>query len=269
VSPQAIDKDAVARNFSEAAGSYDRWASAQAAIADALVARLPAGFDPARIADLGCGTGMLSVRLLARYPDAALVGIDLAEGMIAHCRARRTGGDRATFRVGDAEDPASLPGGVDLVASSCAVQWFVDLPRAIRAWAATLRPGGILALAALVRGTFPELAAAHAAAFGAPFPGLDFPDPGTLADAVRAAGLRILSADPVTRVSMHADAREAFRSFRKIGARVPGRAPLGHGEMRRLIAAMTREGDVSGEVALTHHALVIVAEKEEGCADCS
>jgi SAM-dependent methyltransferase len=182
--------------------------------------------------------------------------------MVAHCRARRIGGDRATFRTGDAELPSSLPRDVDLVASNCAVQWFSDLPGAFRSWAASLRPGGILALAALVRGTFPELAAAHEEAFGAPFPGLEFPDPGLLADAVRSSGLAIRSAERVDSVSAHADAREAFRSFRKIGARLPGRAPLAHGEMRRLLAAMGRQGSGAGEVTLTHRAIVLIAEKE-------
>ena len=53
------------------------------------------------------------------------------------------------------------------------------------------------------------------------------------------------------------------------GARIPGRAPLGHGEMRRLIAALGRQGNDAGEVELTHRALVNVAKKEEGGADCS
>lgn len=264
-----IDKDAVARNFSAAAGSYDGWAAAQAGIADALVRRLSADFRPALIADMGCGTGLLSGRLLARYPSASLVGVDLAEGMIAHCRERRVGGAGASFRTGDAEDPGSLPAGIDLIASSCAVQWFADLPATLRMWAAALPPGGVLGLAALVHGTFPELAAAHLDAFGCVFPGLDFPHPDALAAEFRATGLRLCVTEAVTVASAHADAREALRSFRKIGARVPGRRPLGHGEMRRLLAALGRHRNTDGEVTLTHRAVVLVAKGGAPCADCS
>jgi malonyl-CoA O-methyltransferase len=262
VTPLAIDKHAVARNFSDAAGSYDGWASAQAGIAEALVRRLPPGIAPDRIADLGCGTGLLSARLLARYPEASLVGVDLAEGMVAHCRARAIGGARAAFRAGDAEDPAALPRGADLIASSCAVQWFADLPSTLAHWASALPPGGVLALAALVRGAFPELDAAHAAVFGSPFPGLDFPPADALAATLREAGLALRTAERVEVASEHDDAREALRSFRKIGARVPGRAPLGHGGLRRLLAALDRHRNAAGRVTLTHRAVILVAVKE-------
>ncbi|HEY3489273.1 MAG TPA: methyltransferase domain-containing protein [Candidatus Deferrimicrobiaceae bacterium] len=258
----AVDKAAVARNFSEAAGSYDGWASAQAAIAGALVRRLPPGFDPARIADLGCGTGRLSELLLARYPSASLTGLDLADGMIAHCRSHAIGGGRAAFRRGDAECPSSLPDGVDLIASSCAAQWFSDLPATLRMWADALPPGGVLALATLVRGAFPELDAAHAAATGSPFPGLAFPEAAALAPVVRAAGLRLLADDPVAPQATYPDALGALRSFRKIGARVPGRPLLSPHGMRRLLAALDHTRNAAGEVTLTHRAHVLVAQKE-------
>ena len=43
---------------------------------DDLPASLPAGSDPARILEIGCGEGALTTRLAARYPDARIVGID-------------------------------------------------------------------------------------------------------------------------------------------------------------------------------------------------
>lgn len=256
-----VDKDAVARNFSAAAATYDGWAPAQAAIAGALVDRLPSAFSPALVVDLGCGTGMLSSRLLARYPGARLVGVDLAEGMVARCREEGLGRGRATFRVGDAEDPASLPPGADLVASSCACQWFASLPSATAAWAAALPPGGIIALAALVEGSYAELAEAHREAFGLPFPGLDYPSAAEVEALAAVSGLRLCAADAIEVISKHADARDALRSFRKIGATLPGRRPLGPGETRRLLDALGRRAGEGGIVPLTHRAFVLVAEK--------
>lgn len=260
----AIDKGAVARNFSAAAGSYDGWASAQGAIAEALVRLLPPDLRPSRIADLGCGTGTLGALLLARFPGASLVGVDLAEGMVERCRARFEGDSRARFLAGDVERPGSIPPGCDLVASSCAVQWLDDLPATLRMWAAALPPGGHLALATLVRGSFPELDGAHAEAFGVPFPGLDFPGEAELAAALRSGGLRLLASEPLVAVSPHADANEAIRSFRRIGARIPGLAPLSPARMRRLLAALGRRRDASGAVPLTHRALLLLARKERG-----
>ncbi|MCB9762318.1 MAG: class I SAM-dependent methyltransferase [Alphaproteobacteria bacterium] len=52
----------------------------RARIADALAERLRA--PPRRLLDLGCGTGQELLRLAARFPDAALVGVDLSPGML-------------------------------------------------------------------------------------------------------------------------------------------------------------------------------------------
>jgi tRNA G46 methylase TrmB len=42
----------------------------------------------ARIADIGCGSGEITSRLAARYPDAELVGVDILEDSVAHARRR-------------------------------------------------------------------------------------------------------------------------------------------------------------------------------------
>jgi trans-aconitate methyltransferase len=48
-----------------------------------LLRRLPAGFTPAAVLDIGCGTGRLLRRMQKRWPSAVLTGVDLAEGMLA------------------------------------------------------------------------------------------------------------------------------------------------------------------------------------------
>ena len=48
----------------------------------AALKSLPSGFTPTGILDIGCGTGRLLRRMHARWPQAFLVGIDLAEGMV-------------------------------------------------------------------------------------------------------------------------------------------------------------------------------------------
>jgi SAM-dependent methyltransferase len=40
----------------------------------------------ARILDLCCGTGLSTAALVATYPDADIVGLDISRGMLAHAR---------------------------------------------------------------------------------------------------------------------------------------------------------------------------------------
>lgn len=54
---------------------------------------------PARILDLGTGPGTLLLAALAQWPDATGLGVDRSEAALAY--ARRNGGDRAEFRLGD------------------------------------------------------------------------------------------------------------------------------------------------------------------------
>lgn len=254
----ALDKAAVSRNFSAAAGAYDGAAAAQDAIAEGLVRALPQDFTPSSIVELGCGTGLLTARLLRRYPAATLRGLDLAEGMIDVCRRRLGSVPRARFDVADAEDPRVCVGPVDLVAASCSAQWFTDPEGTLRRWGAALAPGGLVAAALLVRGSYPELDAAHRAAFGAPFGGLAFPGEDEAVALLRSAGLVALRAEPAVAAVAYGSARDALASFRGIGAVLrgqPGQGALGAGRTRRLLAAY----GALGAAQVTHRVLHVIA----------
>lgn len=259
----ALDKAAVSRNFSAAALAYDGAAAAQDEIAEGLVRRLPGRFAPATVVELGCGTGLLSGRLLRRFPAASLLGIDLAPGMIEACRRRFAGEPRARFAVADAEDPGACAGPVDLVAASCAAQWFADAEGTFRRWGRALAPGGFVAAALLVRGSYPELQAAHRAALGAPFPGLVLPGAEEALDLLERAGLAPVLADPDAVAVRYRSAREALASFRDLGAVLrgqPDRAALGAGAARRLLGAYEAHCGPGG-ARVTHRVLHVLARR--------
>jgi malonyl-CoA O-methyltransferase len=256
-----LDKGAVARNFSAAAERYDGWAAGQERIAEGLLRVLPPGLAPAAIAELGCGTGLLTGRLLARFPRAALLGLDLAPGMIEACRLRFAGVARARFAVADAEDPRACAGSFGLVATSCAAQWFVDPAGTLRRWAGALAPGGVVAVALLLRGSYEELDLAHRAALGTPFPGLALPGEAEARALLAAAGLEVLRGEGEVMAVSYPTARDALASFRGIGAVLdgqPGHAALGAGRARRLLAAYAALSP-GGEVRVTHRVLHAVA----------
>jgi release factor glutamine methyltransferase len=74
---------------------------------------------PLRILDLGTGTGAILLALLAEFPDAEGLGVDISEEalLVAQDNAQRTGlAERASFRQGDWS--ADIAGPFDLIVSN-------------------------------------------------------------------------------------------------------------------------------------------------------
>jgi ubiquinone/menaquinone biosynthesis C-methylase UbiE len=103
------------------------------------------GSAPARILDVGCGTGEISERLLELFPDASLIGIDLEVKHLERARQRsaRFGG-RAQFEKGDALQLPVPDASFDLVVCRHLVQAVPDPARVVRELARAARRQGRL-----------------------------------------------------------------------------------------------------------------------------
>jgi len=101
-----------------------------APVNDALVAAATAEaepFDDPRILDVGCGAGATSLALAAAIADAAIVGIDLSETLIAAARERAgEGAGNLRFEVGDAARWTPARAGFDLLVSRHGVMFFEE-----------------------------------------------------------------------------------------------------------------------------------------------
>jgi len=148
-----------------------------------IAADIAAAAPPsARILEVGCGPGHLSVRL-ARDHDVDVTGIDLDPGMIerAQANADRDAGARRQprFVVGDV---AALPfddASFDVVVSTFSMHHWSDPPSGLREISRVLRPEGTALIWDLKPG-FPLL---HSR----------MPDPATH---VHAAPMRVISVEP-------------------------------------------------------------------------
>lgn len=98
-----------------------------------------------RVADLGCGTGSLSV-LLAGF-GAEVVGVDLSPAMIELAqRKARVAGLAIEFDVGDASDPDLPDGSFDVVLSRHLLWTLADPVAALSRWVRLLNRRGRLVL---------------------------------------------------------------------------------------------------------------------------
>lgn len=105
---------------------------------DLLLGLLPP--TPARIADLGCGTGTLSLLLAEEGYDVD--GVDFSPEMVRRATAKAG----ARFVVGDAARPPLATGGYDAVLCRHVLWALPDPPAALARWVELLVPGGRLVL---------------------------------------------------------------------------------------------------------------------------
>jgi SAM-dependent methyltransferase len=135
--------NAAAASFDDEADHGLRDPSVRAAWAALLEPFLPPA--PARIADLGCGTGSLSC-LLAEQGHL-VSGLDLAPAMIDHAREKAAQlSVSVTFAVGDALSPPWQDRRFEVVLCRHLLWALADPAAAVREWMRILRPGGRLLL---------------------------------------------------------------------------------------------------------------------------
>jgi SAM-dependent methyltransferase len=99
---------------------------------------------PARIADLGSGTGTLSVLLAdAGY---AVDGVDFSPEMVTRARDKAAGRPGVTFAVADAGAPPLEPATYDVVLCRHVLWALPDPAGALARWTTLLADGGLLLL---------------------------------------------------------------------------------------------------------------------------
>lgn len=150
---------------------------------------------PARILDLGCGTGRFSDAMAVRF-DAEVIGLDPSRKMLSQAR-RKPRQARVHFQAGQAEAIPLGPRSIDLVFLSMCFHHFRDRGRAAAECRRVLRGQGRVVVRTATRERassypfFPFFPASH--------PLLDevLPDRTEFREIFETAGLRLAAADVV------------------------------------------------------------------------
>jgi len=260
--PQDLDRAQVRRAFERAAATYDEAAVLQREVGQRMAERL--GFvrmQPVTILDAGCGTGAALGELHARYPEARLVGLDLALNMALAARDRAgaaaksarsllgrllsplapLGETRPWCICGDIESLPIKSGSIDLIWSNLTLQWVGDPQKAFAEFRRALRVGGLLSFTTFGPDTLKELRAAFLAADRATHVGR-FIDMHDIGDMLVHAGFADPVMDMETLTVTYGGAIDLMRDLKAIGAHnvTSGRPRglMGRQRWQRMLAAL-------------------------------
>jgi malonyl-CoA O-methyltransferase len=256
-----LDKRQARRAFEQAAHTYDAAAALQQEIGSRLLERMDmVRLHPARILDLGAGTGFFSAALMQRFPGAEVLALDLAVNMLGHARRREAAPARLHCVCADGERLPFADDSFDFIFSNLMLQWCMELGPVFTELRRVLAPGGLLMFTTLGPDTLRELRASWSAADG--FTHVNaFPDMHDVGDALLATRW----AEPVMDVERitvtYRELRTLMEELRHIGAHnVTAGRPRGltgrrrFGRMAEAYEAYRREGvlPASYEVVYGH-----------------
>jgi len=254
----SLDRRQLRVAFERAARGYDAAAVLQREVGARLLERLElTTLKPARVLDLGCGTGRHLPELRRRYAQARVVAADLALSMLAAARRRLGWWRRVPLTCADLLHLPFAAGSFELVYCNLVLQWCDDLDRAFSELRRVLAPHGLLLFSTFGPDTLKELRAAwrtvddfnHVNRF------IDMHDIG---DALIRAGF----AEPVMDVEhltlTYADVRALMRDLKNIGAHnVTAGRPRALAGQRRLekLAAAYETFRRDGRLPATHEVI--------------
>jgi malonyl-CoA O-methyltransferase len=267
----SIDRNRVRDAFERHATEYDLHAGVQRRVIDritGLLHELP--IAPRRVLDIGSGTGLLLKKLAGIFPQARLVGLDLAFGMCLAARANQPEKLSLSHLTGDAEALPIRDHAFDLIVSTSTFQWLGELDRVFAEAFRALAPEGRFLFAMFGEKTLFELRGSYRKAWEKGGRGPEerthnFPFLSGVGTALDRAGFTDVQVISENEVEFHCDVPALLRSLRGVGAGnaapVRSRGLAERGVMVEMMDIYQRDYGVDGVIPATYEVIYGVAGK--------
>lgn len=180
---QNFSRQHIKTHFNHAAPSYDDAAILQKTVAERVDERLDlTTIETKNILDIGAGTGLLTEKIIQRYPQAQVFALDLSESMLKIAKPRLTKNrfaalgntvnrflntcrltktlnqtPAATLINADTYQLPFADGSIDLIVSNLMLQWCDDLDTVFAEFRRVLRPEGLIMFTSFGPDTLKEL----------------------------------------------------------------------------------------------------------------
>lgn len=153
----------ICKTFNLHAPEYEKAAKIQYEIGERLFERLNyLKIKPRYILDLGCGPGSFSKRLKKHYPQAHVIGLDLAYSMLQQAKIKQSWLNKWPLIVGDMTSLPFEAGVFDLIFANQVIHWSPSLLGVMSELNRVMNSDGCLMFSTLGPDTFMELRQAWA-----------------------------------------------------------------------------------------------------------
>lgn len=259
--PPTATKHHIIQSFNRAADRYDSYSWLQKQVAQKLLAYLhKTGRSFTNIIDIGAGTGLVSQMIADRLCPERMILCDLAHNMLK--QAQNSLADNAGLVLADFDQLPLQTASQDLIFSSMAIQWSLELAKTVRELDRITKPGGVIAIALPIEGTMAELSQA-CRAVGHPQPANNFFSQSHITNTVSTTGLTVLHQGSETCRYDFGDIFSLVRSLKAIGANTLKYHKKPHSYTKSLLHDLEKYYPIeNGTLPLSYRIHYLIAQKE-------
>lgn len=245
------NKNRICKLFNRAAHSYDQAAAAQKHILKSMLSQ-PLPKTPKTILDLGCGTGNAIPILKNLYPNATIIGCDIAENMLKTAQ-KKYGDDQTIWLCADMESLPIAEHQIDLIISNLAIQWSQSFSTLLKQCQRILKPTGAFYFTTLSPEALPELQYATKRSLN------QYQKPCTLQKMLQQQDFKNIVLQSETHIEYFRSSRDALHNLKQLGAQYHPARPrhlTRKSDLDNLLGRYQRLSLPDGRIPMTYKVII-------------